>query len=133
MSRPFAANRREPSKPHQCTHWDDDGNRCRAFAMYNEFFCYRHRVFPVPPVIENEPFEITHLDSRAAIQQALADLASRLACNRMDLKRAGLLAYTLQIASANIAADTSQEPLPIPDAVLSEPAQPNTPEEGPLE
>ena len=103
MSESFADFRREPSKPHQCMYYDD-GRQCRAWSMHNEFFCYRHRLTPVQPVIENEPFEIAHLDSRPAIQHALADVAARLAANRMDLKRAGLLIYTLQLASNNLAA-----------------------------
>ena len=108
---------REPSRSHQCLYYDKDGRRCRAWAMHNEYFCYRHRVEPVLNVISNVPFEITRLDSRAAIQQALADIAARLAANQMDLKRAGLLLYTLQIASANLGAAKTPESLPDPEPV----------------
>ncbi len=111
----FADTYREPSVPHQCQHLDmEDGRRCRAQAMHNEYMCFRHRDKHIPPVIENEPFEISHLDDRAAIQKALAALAARLACNRMDLKRAGLLVYTLQVASCNLGA----APLPAAPAAV---------------
>ena len=102
---------RAPSKSHQCQHYNE-GRQCRAWSMYNELFCYRHRLYPVAPVIENDPFEIAHLNSRPAIQQALTDVAARLAANRMDLKRAGLLIYTLQIALNNLpAAGSTPAPL----------------------
>lgn len=103
MPASLADFRREPSKSHQCQHYTE-GRQCRAWSMYNELFCYRHRLYPVQPVIENDPFEITELNSRPSIQQALTDVAARLAANRMDLKRAGLLIYTLQLASNNLAA-----------------------------
>lgn len=104
MSDSFADFRREPSAPHQCMHHNDkDGRQCRARAMHNHFMCFAHRTGTVPPVIENEPFEIASLDTREAIQQALTDVAARLAANRIDFKRAGLLVYTLQLASSNLA------------------------------
>lgn len=103
MSDTFADFRRQPSVPHQCMyHNDQDGRQCRARSMLNQYMCFAHRTNTVPPVIENDPFEIVHLDTREAIQQALGDVAARLASNRMDLKRAGLLVYTLQLASSNL-------------------------------
>ena len=69
----------------------------------------------MPPVIENEPFEISSLDDRAAIQKALSQLAARLACNNIDLRRAGLLAYTLQAASANLTDLPTEIPQPPPE------------------
>lgn len=115
--------------PHQCMHhYEADGRRCRGRAMHNEFMCYAHRDKTVPPVIENNPFEITALDSRTAIQQALADVAARLAANQIDLRRAGLLAYTLQVASANLgfispAPPTANQPTPSPDPSAPHPPQ----------
>jgi len=95
--------KREPSIPHQCMHThSSDGRRCRAIAMHNNYMCFAHRDKVIPPVYENEPFEIPIALTRNTIQQALGDLATRLASNRMDLKRAGLLAYILQIASSNL-------------------------------
>jgi len=102
--------KREPSIPHQCMHThSSDGRRCRAIAMHNNYMCFAHRDKVIPPVYENEPFEIPTALTRNTIQQALGDLATRLASNRMDLKRAGLLAYILQIASSNL---TESAPMP---------------------
>src|ERR1039457_4591578 len=96
---------REPSKPHQCMHTSEkDGTRCRAASMHNEYMCYHHRSDDIPPVIENDPFLIETLDNHASIRKALTDVAARLACNHIDLKRAGLLLQAIQIASTNLRA-----------------------------
>jgi len=77
---------------------DKDGARCRAYAMHNNFMCYRHRDDAIPPVIENEPFLIERLDTPEDIRYALFQVAARLACNHMELKRASQLAHILQTA-----------------------------------
>ena len=59
MADSFADFSREPSKPHQCTHRDeDDGHRCRATAMHNEYVCFHHRRDAIPTVIENAPYDL---------------------------------------------------------------------------
>jgi hypothetical protein len=106
--------RREPSRSHQCMHNYEDGRRCRAMSMHNNYMCFAHRDNVIPPVYENEPFEIPHLADRAAIQQALGDLAARLASNRMDLKRAGLLATSSRSPPATSAPRPSPKNPPLP-------------------
>jgi hypothetical protein len=96
---------REPSRQRQCMHHSEkDGIRCRSTAMHNEIMCFHHRQDEIPTVLQNDPFEIVHLEDRAAIQLALADTAARLACNHMDFKRAALILQALQIASHNLTA-----------------------------
>ena len=103
MSSAYANFTREPSSPHQCMHSSEkDGTRCRATAMHNQYMCYHHRSDDIPTVIENDPFEIASLADHDAIQQALTDVAARLACNRIDFKRAALLLQSLQIATSNL-------------------------------
>src|SRR5579871_2272520 len=119
---------REPSVPHQCMHTSDSGRRCRARSMHNNYMCFAHRSDSVPPVIENEPFDIRNLSSPLAIQQALANVAARLACNRIDLKRAGLLVYTLQAAASNLdrlcAPGAAEPPEPSAEATISPDPEP---------
>src|ERR1035437_7018950 len=94
---------REPSKSHQCMHESEkDGTRCRAMSMQNNYMCYAHRTDDVPTVIENDMFLIDNLDTHEAIQKAFLDVAARLACNHIDLKRAGLLITLLRAASRNL-------------------------------
>jgi hypothetical protein len=94
---------REPSKSHQCMHESEkDGARCRAMAMQNNYMCYAHRTDDVPTVIENDMFLIDNLDTHEAIQKVFLDVAARLACNHIDLKRAELLITLLRAASRNL-------------------------------
>ena len=118
MPADYADFRRQPSK---CMHhYYEDGRRCRAQAMHNNYMCFAHRIDTIPPVYENEPFEIPANLTRDTIQLALGNLAALLATNRMDLKRAGLLAYILQIASTNLHKPT--QPVPAPPAGTTESA-----------
>src|ERR1039458_3478939 len=94
---------REPSRAHQCMHESEKvGSRCRAMAMQNNYMCYAHRTDDVPTVIENDMFLIDNLDPHEAIQKAFCDVAARLACNHIDLKRAELLITLLRAASRNL-------------------------------
>jgi hypothetical protein len=96
---------REPSRAHQCMHKSEkDGARCRAMAMamQNNYMCYAHRTDDVVTVIENDMFLIDNLDTHEAIQKAFLDVAARLACNHIDLKRAELLITLLRAASRNL-------------------------------
>jgi hypothetical protein len=58
---------------------------------------------PAPSVgtWENAPLDLPPFEDAASIQLALIDVAQALAANRLDTKRAGLLLYALQVASAN--------------------------------
>jgi hypothetical protein len=71
-------------------------------AMQNNYMCYAHRTDDVPTVIENDMFLIDNLDTHEAIQKAFLDVAARLACNHIDLKRAELLITLLRAASRNL-------------------------------
>ena len=94
---------REPSRAHQCMHESEkDGTRCRAMAMANNYMCYAHRTDDVVTVIENDMFVIDDLSTHEAIQKSLCDVAARLACNHIDLKRAELLITLLRAASRNL-------------------------------
>jgi hypothetical protein len=93
---------REPSKSHQCMHCSDDGTRCQAMSMHNEYMCYAHRSDEILTVVQNDMFLIENLDTHAAIQKAFGDVAARLACNHIDLKRAELLITLLRAAARNL-------------------------------
>jgi hypothetical protein len=117
MAATYKDFQRQPSKPHQCMHHSEkDATRCRAASMHNEYMCYQHRADDIPTVIQNDPFLIERLDDRAAIQHAVTQVAARLACNHMDLKRAGLLLQALQIAVTNLSAPPPTLPPSIPDS-----------------
>ena len=52
---------------------------------------------------ENAPLDLPPVEDTASIQLALIDVLQALAANQLDTKRAGLLLYGLQVASANAA------------------------------
>ncbi len=52
---------------------------------------------------ENAPLDLPPVEDTESIQLALIDVLQALAANQLDTKRAGLLLYGLQVASANAA------------------------------
>jgi hypothetical protein len=50
---------------------------------------------------ENTSFDLPAIEDHESIQLALIEVAQALAANQIDTKRAGLLLYALQVASAN--------------------------------
>jgi hypothetical protein len=55
-----------------------------------------------PDRIDSASLDLPSLEDAVSIQLALIDVAQALAANRIDTKRAGLLLYALQVASANV-------------------------------
>jgi hypothetical protein len=52
--------------------------------------------------VHSAPLDLPPLEDTASIQLALIDVLQALAANQLDAKRAGLLLYGLQVASANV-------------------------------
>src|ERR1039458_1672732 len=99
----YADFQREPSKSHQCMHFSEkDGTRCGAKSMHNEYMSYAHRSDEILTVVQNDMFLIENVDTHAAIQKAFGDVAARLACNHIDLKRAELLITLLRAAARHL-------------------------------
>lgn len=80
-----------------CQHIKTNGVRCGSPALRERAFCFYH--------YETRRYRfgvyIPPLEDADAIQAALTDLARAVADTTYDLKRASLLAYILQTASAN--------------------------------
>ena len=101
----------DPKRRYLCRHIHASGQRCGSPAIRGRNFCYYHGTARIGfPASERKHssdssrtwFTFQHIDTRADIQLALFDVLSRLASNDLDTKRAGLLLYGLQIASANL-------------------------------
>jgi hypothetical protein len=56
---------------------------------------------PSPETPESAILDLSSPEDPVSIQLAIMDVAQALAANRIDTKRAGLLLYALQVASAN--------------------------------
>ncbi|MBW4040434.1 MAG: hypothetical protein HIU91_16575 [Acidobacteria bacterium] len=90
-----------------CTHLFPDDHRCGSPALRGEAFCYYHHPDrePVANPIARHSRRGFHLDppaDRASLQIALNQVTTRLAANKLDVHRASLILYSLQIASRNI-------------------------------
>jgi len=105
-----------------CRHIKTNGERCGSPALSNHAFCYFHRTLTqrhakpapeVPTVIHptsgREPqaaapeptLVLPALEDRESIQLAASLVIGALARNTLDSKRASVLLYGLQVASAN--------------------------------
>jgi hypothetical protein len=105
-----------------CRHIKTNGARCGSPALNNHAFCYYHRNLaqrhprPAPEVptiihpldggeqqlaITQPTLNLPPLEDRESIQLAASMVVAALANNTLDMKRAGMLLYGLQVASAN--------------------------------
>ena len=83
----------------RCNHIKSDGVRCGSPALTNGSYCYAHTQMhrPSPGLDCLPPFEDAN-----GIQCALMQVADAIVRGAIDYKRAALLLYALQIASANL-------------------------------
>lgn len=87
-----------------CQHIFPDAHPCGSPALRGERHCYYHH--PDRRPVQNtyarrslRGFDIANPTDPAALQQALHQVIHRLAANKLDVHRASLLLYSLQIAS----------------------------------
>jgi len=90
-----------------CTHFFNDGHRCGSPAMRGERKCYYHHPTrrPVANPYERRSrrgFQLEAPRDHIELQEALGEVIQRLASNRLDVHRAGLLLYSLQLAAQGI-------------------------------
>lgn len=101
----------------ECQHVRPSGAKCKAVAIRGHRYCYFHfqsrrspsGLTPAAELANGGPAPATVaatltmplLEDRSAVQVALTQILSALAANQIDNRRAGLLLYGLQIASAN--------------------------------
>jgi hypothetical protein len=93
----------------ECRHIKASGSKCKSPALKAETYCYYHfrASQRIVEAIENRapysilPLELPLLEDRAAVQVALSEVVHALAAERIELKRASLLIYALQVASSN--------------------------------
>ncbi|HYK35911.1 hypothetical protein [Alloacidobacterium sp.] len=102
---------------YECQHVRPSGKKCRAIAIRGHRFCYFHLQLRRAPssvtpaeaaangatatVPAAATIAMPMLEDRTAVQIVLTEVLRALAVNQLDAKRASLLLYGLQIASAN--------------------------------
>lgn len=90
-----------------CTHLFSDGHTCGSPALRGESFCYYHHPNRHP---SSNPYERRarrgfNLPAPQNLQElhiAVGHVIQLLASNRIDVHRAGLLLYSLQIAAQTL-------------------------------
>jgi hypothetical protein len=94
----------DPKRRYLCRHIFTEGHCCGSPALRGQDLCYYHHASRREPRLagHNGSFIMPPIDDRPAIQIALYDVLSRLAQFDLDLKRAGMFLYGLQIASSNL-------------------------------
>src|SRR5438270_10972642 len=84
-----------------CQHIKTNGLQCQSPALRGYNCCYFHGAINRPRR-PSDPFALPPLEDANAIQVAVQEVITALLEKRLDNKRAGLLLYALQIASANL-------------------------------
>jgi hypothetical protein len=89
-----------------CTHIFADHHRCGSPALRGERLCYYHHPTRKPSA-NTRPrrgFTLNSPTNKEELQSALNQVITRLADNRLDTRRAGLLLYSLQLAGQHLTA-----------------------------
>ena len=106
---------RQTVSDYECQHVRPSGRKCEAIAIRGHRFCYfhlqirrSHSAITSAAAVANRTtapaattLTLPMLEDRSAIQLVITDILRALAANQIDTKRASLLLYGLQIASAN--------------------------------
>ena len=118
----------------QCTRMKMNGKQCGSPALRNQKFCFFHqRCWAVEFDISNsaaEPaalFFLPVLEDAASIQATITQVCEHLLHRRLNLKKASILLYAMQVASSNLdrlSQDNTREwpsPVPLPSEASREP------------
>ena len=85
----------------RCSHLFPDAHLCGSPALRGEAFCYYHHPTRKPAANPRarRGFTLPIVADPETLHHALSEVIRRLAANQLDVRRAGLLLYSLQIAS----------------------------------
>jgi len=96
-----------------CRHIKTNGTRCKAPSLTSGTWCYfhsrlhqrhatyRHTKENRGNLVPGQHIELTALEDRESVQVALSVVINALATGNLDIKRATVLLYGLQLASSN--------------------------------
>jgi hypothetical protein len=89
----------------KCRHIKPNGLRCDSPALKQAHFCYFHskiHTIGAEPNLKYGPMLLPSPEGPAAVLLSIAKINDALLSGRIDTKRAGLLLYSMQIASQHL-------------------------------
>jgi len=94
-----------------CHHIFADHHRCGSPSLRGESFCYFHHPSRRPAANPyahraRRGFHLPAPRNHHELQRAIGDVITRLAANKLDVHRAGLILYSLQIAAQTLPTGT---------------------------
>jgi len=106
-----------PVEVRRCQHIKVNGTQCGSPALRNERVCYFHSQCGVTKVAVTEAWKngeivLPPFEDAGSIQFTLRQIAQMLLEQKITEKKAGLLLYTLQIASSNLKQMNAEKPRP---------------------
>jgi hypothetical protein len=106
-----------PVEVRRCQHIKVNGTQCGSPALRNEKVCYFHSQCRVTKVAVTEAWKngeivLSPFEDAGSIQFTLRQIAQMLLEQKITEKKAGLLLYTLQIASSNLKQMNAEKPRP---------------------
>jgi hypothetical protein len=95
-----------PQMSSECRHIMPSGVKCHAIALKGKPYCYAHtrlhRFTAAPPSDPMDTIQLGVLEDRHAILIAIAKVTDALCSGRLDTRRAGILLYSIQLATQNV-------------------------------
>lgn len=90
----------------ECRHIKTNGLKCKAPSLTGKPYCYfhtrLHNLARVPRSSRDEPINLPVLEDSATIQLTLNQILQGVGSKSLDLRRASLCLYALQIASQHV-------------------------------
>jgi hypothetical protein len=117
----------------KCRHIKPNGLRCDSPALKQAYFCYFHtkiHTVGAEPNLKYGPMLLPAPEGSAAIMLSIAKINDGLLSGRINTKQAGLLLYSLQIASQNL---KSHDPSDVDQTIETMTIAPNGDELAPEE
>jgi hypothetical protein len=117
----------------KCRHIKPNGLRCDSPALKQAHFCYFHskiHTVGAEPNLKYGPMLLPAPEGSAAIMLSIAKINDALLSGRIDTKRAGLLLYSMQIASQHL---ESHDPSDVDQTIETMTIAPNGDELAPEE